>query len=198
MVVFLLGLLIVVGSLAAAVSRVRWLRGTLRTQAEVLDIRSREEEGGGQYNMMETVYVSRLEFAGTDGATLHFEQKQGSKPRFRVGDRVSIRFHRADPSGTAEVPFVVNELMLWFGGILCAALGCAFLFAGFQMMRGRGAPPGTVPESGDRRRLEGPGRRIVGHAFESPAAVGVGSSRRLVDSARGGAYLLRHASTQPP
>jgi hypothetical protein len=135
MVVFLLGLVIVIGSLAAAVWRVHWLRGTLRTKAEVLSIRSHQEEGGGQYNMMETVYVSQLQFAGLDGAIVYFEQKQGSKPRFRVGDRVTIRYHRTDASGTAEVPFIVNELMYWFAGLLCAALGSAFFFAGLQMLR---------------------------------------------------------------
>ena len=151
MVVFLLGLLIVAGSLAAAVWRVRWLRGTLRTKAEVLSIRSHEEEGGGNYNMMETVYVSQLQFPGSDGAIVYFEQKQGSKPRFRVGDRVTVRYHRTNPSATAEVPFVTNELMYWFAGILCAALGCGFLYGGLQMMRGRAAPPGTVQESSARR-----------------------------------------------
>jgi len=40
MALFLLGLLIVVGSLVAAVWRVHWLRGTLRTKAEVLRIPS--------------------------------------------------------------------------------------------------------------------------------------------------------------
>ena len=44
---FLLGLLILVGSLVAAVWRVHWLRGTLRTKAEVLGMTSHEEEGGG-------------------------------------------------------------------------------------------------------------------------------------------------------
>ena len=48
MVVFLLGLVIVSGALVAAVWRVRWLRGTLRTKAEVLSIRSHEEEGGSK------------------------------------------------------------------------------------------------------------------------------------------------------
>jgi len=177
MVVFLLGLVLVVGALAAAVWRVRWLRGTLRTQAEVLGIRSHEEEGGGQYNMMETVYVSQLKFAGTDGATVYFEQKQGSEPRFRVGDHLSIRFHRTDPSGTAEVPFILNELMYWFAGILCAALGCAFVFGGLQMMRGRGTPPGTVQESGDRRRLEGPRLPAVGH---EPLEVQEGQLDRVI------------------
>ena len=136
MVVFLLGLVIVIGSLAAAVWRVHWLRGTLRTKAEVLGITSREEESGGQYNFMETVYVSQLQFPGADGAIVYFDHEQGSKPRFRVGDRLSIRYHRTDPSGTAEVPFIVNELMYWFAGVLCAALGSAFLFGGLQMMRG--------------------------------------------------------------
>jgi hypothetical protein len=135
MVVFLLGLLIAGGTLAGAVWRVRWLRGTLRTKAEVLSIRSQEEEGGGQYNMMETVYVSQLQFPGTDGAIVYFDDKRGSKPRFRVGDRVTIRYHPADPSGTAEVPFIMNELMHVIAGLLCVALGSAFLFAGFQMMR---------------------------------------------------------------
>jgi hypothetical protein len=136
MVVFLLGMLLVAGALAAAVWRVHWLRGTLRTEAEVLGITSREEEGGGQYNMMETVYVSQLQFPGPDGAVVHFEDKRGSKPRFRVGDRVTIRYHRTDPAGTAEAPFVVNELMYAFAGLMCAALGSAFLFAGLKMMRG--------------------------------------------------------------
>lgn len=64
---------------------------------------------------------------------------------------MTIRYHGTDPSGTAEVPFVTNELMYWFAGILCAALGSGFLFAGLQMMRGRGTPPGTVQESRARR-----------------------------------------------
>ena len=136
MVVFLLGLVIVIGSLAAAVWRIHWLRGTLRTKAEVLGISSHEEESGGQYKFMETVYVTRLQFPGTDGAIVYFDHKQGSMPRFRVGDRLSIRYHRTDPSGTAEVPFIVNELMYWFAGVLCAALGSGFLFGGLQMMRG--------------------------------------------------------------
>jgi hypothetical protein len=136
MVVFLLGLVIVVGSLAAAAWRIHWLRGTLRTSAEVLSIRSHEEEGGGQYNMMETVYVTQLQFPGTDGAIVYFDDKRGSKPRFRVGDRVTVRYHRTDPSGTAEVPFIINELMYGFAGLLCAALGSAFVFAGLKMMRG--------------------------------------------------------------
>jgi hypothetical protein len=146
MALVLLGLLIVVGSLVAAVWRVHWLRGTLRTKAEVLRMTSREEEGGGQYNMMETVYVSQLQFERTDGATCSFEQKQGNKPRFRVGDRVSIRFHRTDPSGTAEVPFITNELMIWFAIVMCAALGSGFLYAGNELRHGRGTPSGTVRE----------------------------------------------------
>src|SRR5258706_8187145 len=104
MVVFLLGLVIVIGTLVAAVWRVRWLRGTLRTKAEVLSINSHEEEGAGQYKMMETVYVSQLQFPGRDGAIFYFDDKRGSTPRFRVGDRVTIRYHHMDPSGTAEVP----------------------------------------------------------------------------------------------
>ena len=107
---------------------------------------SHEEEGGGQYNMMETVYVSQLKFAGPDGATVYFEQKQGNKPRFRVGDRVRIRFHRTDPSGTAEVPYITNELMILFTIVMCAALGSGFLYAGNELRHGRGTPSGTVHE----------------------------------------------------
>ena len=96
--------------------------------------------------MMETVYVSQLKFAGPDGATVYFEQKQGNKPRFRVGDRVRIRFHRTDPSGTAEVPYITNELMIWFAIVMCAALGSGFLYAGNELRHGRGTPSGTVHE----------------------------------------------------
>jgi hypothetical protein len=95
----------------------------LRTRAEVLR--------GGQHNFMETVYVSRLRFTGTDGSTTHsFEQRGTSKPRFGVDDHVTIRYHRG-----AEVPFIVNEIMIWFAMLLCAALGSGFLFAGLQMAR---------------------------------------------------------------
>ena len=163
MVVFLLGLVLVVAALAAAGCRVHWLRGTLRTRAEVLGITSREEESGGQYNFMETVYVTQLQFPGTDGAIVYFDHEQGSKPRFRVGDRLRIRYHRTDPSGTAEVPFIWNELMIWFAFLMTAALGSGFLYGGLQMMRGRGTPPGAVQESGDRRRLDGPALVAVGH-----------------------------------
>jgi hypothetical protein len=146
MVVFLLGLVIVVGSLAAAAWRIHWLRGTLRTRAEVLGITSREEEGGGQYNMMETVHASQLQFAGSDGAIVAFEHKQGSKPRFRVGDTVSVRYHPADPAGTAEVSFVTNELMVWFAIVMTLSLGSAFLYAGWELAHGRGTPSGA-PEA---------------------------------------------------
>jgi len=146
MVVFLLGLVLVIGALAALVWRVHWLRGTLRTKAEVLGITSREEESGGQYNFMETVYVTRLQFSGTDGAIVYFEHKQGSEPRFRVGDRLRIRYHPTDPSGTAEVPFITHELMIWFAFVMCAALGSGFLYAGNEIMHGRGTPSGTVQE----------------------------------------------------
>ena len=137
LVVVLLGFLIVAGALVALVWRILWLRGTLRTRAEVLHISSREEESGGQYNFMETVYVSRLRFTGTDGSTTHsFEQQHGtSKPRFGVGDHVTIRYHRGAPSESAEVPFIVNEIMIWFAILVSAALGSAFLFAGLQMAR---------------------------------------------------------------
>jgi hypothetical protein len=142
MVVFLLGLVIVLGALVAVGVRVRWLRGTVHTSAEVLDIGSREEEGGGQYNFMETVYLSRLKFAKPDGSVGYFEQRQGSRPRFAVGDSVTIRYHRTDPSGSAEVPYIKNELMVWFAIVACLTLGSAFLFGGTQIMRGRGTPAG--------------------------------------------------------
>jgi len=137
LVVVVLGFLIVVGALVSAVWRIRWLRGTLRTRAEVLHIGSRREESGGQYNFMETVYVSRLRFTGTDGSTTHsFEQQHGtSEPRFGVGDHVTIRYHPANPSESAEVPFIVNEIMIWFAMLMCAAVGSVFLFAGLQMAR---------------------------------------------------------------
>jgi Protein of unknown function (DUF3592) len=136
-VLTLLGFLIVAGALVGLVWRIRWLRGTLRTRAEVLHIGSHREESGGQYNFMETVYVSRLRFTGTDGSTTHsFEQQHGtSEPGFGVGDHVTIRYHRADPSESAEVPFIVHEIMIWFAMLVCAALGSAFLFAGLQMAR---------------------------------------------------------------
>jgi hypothetical protein len=112
----------------------------------VLDIGSREEEGGGQYNFMETVYLSRLKFAKPDGSVGYFEQRQGSRPRFAVGNSVTIRYHRADPSGSAEVPYVKSEFMIWFAIVACLALGSGFLFAGTQIMRGRGAPAGTAAD----------------------------------------------------
>jgi hypothetical protein len=136
LVVVLLGFLIVAGALVSLVWRIRWLRGTLRTTAEVVNVTSREEESGGQYNFMETVYVSRLRFTGTDGSTTHsFEHRRTSKPRFGVGDHVTIRYHRGAPSESAEVPFIVNEIMIWFAILVSAALGSAFLFAGLQMAR---------------------------------------------------------------
>ncbi|HYU44328.1 MAG TPA: hypothetical protein VEQ84_19435 [Vicinamibacteria bacterium] len=92
LVVVLLGFLIVAGTLVSVVWRIRWLRGTLRTRAEVLNVASRDEESGGQYN---------------------------GKPRFGVGDHVTIRYHRGAPSESAEVPFIVNEMMIWFA-MLCA------------------------------------------------------------------------------
>jgi Protein of unknown function (DUF3592) len=132
----LLGLAMVAGVAVAVVWRIRWLGGTLRTRAEVLGVSSHEEEGGGQYNFMETVFVSRLQFATPDGGLVHFQQRHGtSRPRFGVGDQVTIRYHRDQPSETAEVPFLWNELMVWFGIVVTGAMGSAFLFAGVQMMR---------------------------------------------------------------
>ena len=85
---------------------------------------------------METVYVSRLRFTGTDGSTTHsFEQRGTSKPPFGAGDHVTIRYHRGAPSESAEVPFIVNEIMIWFAIMLCGAVGSGFLFAGLQMAR---------------------------------------------------------------
>ncbi len=80
---------------------------------------------------METVYVSRLRFTGTDGSTTRsFEQRGTSKPPFGAGDHVTIRYHRGAPSESAEVPFIVNEIMIWFAMLLCAALGSGFLLPG--------------------------------------------------------------------
>ncbi len=73
----MLGFLIVAGALVSVVWRIRWLHRTLRTGAEVLHVASREEESGGRH--------------GT------------SKPRFGVGDHVTIRYHRGAPSESAEV-----------------------------------------------------------------------------------------------
>ena len=59
---------------------------------------------------------------------------------------MSIRFHRTDPSGTAEVPFITNELMIWFAFLITAALGSGFLYGGNEIIHGRGTPSGAVQE----------------------------------------------------
>ncbi len=77
LVVALLGFLIVAGTLVSVVWRIRWLRGTLRTRAAVLNVASREEESGGQYN---------------------------GNPRVGVGDHVTIRYHAALPRKARKSP----------------------------------------------------------------------------------------------
>jgi hypothetical protein len=87
---------------------------------------------------METLYVSRLRFTGTDGSTTHsFEDRRTSK-RFGVGDHVTIPYHPGAPAESAEVPFIVNEIMIWFAILVSAAHGSAFLFARLQMARAQG------------------------------------------------------------
>jgi hypothetical protein len=78
---------------------------------------------------------------GPRGAHMRFNEPCSS--RFRQGDTVSIRYHRADPSGTAEVPFITNEIMVWFAIVATLALGSVFVYAGREIAHGRGIPSGT-------------------------------------------------------
>ena len=97
MVVFLLGLVLVVGAspprcgestgCAArfAPGRKSWASPPARKRAAASTTSWRRS------------HVTHAQFPGTDGAIVYFEHKQGSKPRFRVGDRLRIRYHRTDP-----------------------------------------------------------------------------------------------------
>lgn len=131
----ILGCALAVGAAIAAVVRIRFLMRCEYAVARVTETSAQEEESG-EYRMMQTYYRSSLVFETGEGRTVSFRHDHGTRnPGVSVGDTLPVRYRAENPSESAEVRSIVNEIMIWTMIIVPAVLGAAFIFAGFRIMQ---------------------------------------------------------------
>ncbi|CCD98228.1 conserved membrane hypothetical protein [Bradyrhizobium sp. STM 3809] len=127
----------------------------LRTEGEVVTIRVDGYDPG-----REPTYYPVIEFASASGALVRFEDFGGSSPRYRVGDRVMVRYRGDDASPFAIVERDRGSNLLLPLLPLCGALwfGWPFIRRMPQRLRA-GTSGGAAPQAA--RGAVRPQRRMM-------------------------------------
>lgn len=117
------GLPFVLGGLAFAWFRWRFLAGAVRTPGEVVDYRSETEESTEDGRAVRSaVFHPVVEFRDAQGVQRRCQTSTASSPPpFHIGARVTVLYRPADPAQAEIAAFQ----QLWLGPLMLLVLGLA-------------------------------------------------------------------------